>query len=345
MTKLISNSLILAAVVGLAGCDLVLLNPAGDIARQQSNLLISATLLMLLIVIPVIFMSIYFAWKFRESNTDAEYDPDWDHSTQIELYVWAAPLLIIIALGAMTWVNTHTLDPYRPLDRITKGQPTTEDTPVLRIQAIALEWKWLFVYPDLGIATVNEVAAPIDMPIRFQITSPKLMNSLFIPTLAGMVYGMPGMETKIHAVINELGDYEGVSGNYSGEGYSNMRFRFKGLSDSEFEAWVAEAKSSDRALDRMSYTRLTEHSFKHPVERFASVEAGLYQKILNLCVDSDKLCINDMMVLDEQTANGALRCVAPDSDESLQFSALSLETPDRPLLTPSLMSPVTVKGN
>lgn len=282
----------------LAGCDLVLLNPAGDVARQQSDLLVAATWLMLLIVVPVIGMTLFFAWRYRESNTEATYTPDWDHSTTLELYIWAAPLLIIIALGAMTWINTHTLDPFRPLSRISADEPLAANVQPLRIQAIALEWKWLFIYPDQGIAVVNEVAAPVDVPIRFQITSPRLMNSLFIPSLAGMVYGMPGMETQIQAVINEPGDYDGVSGNYSGEGYSDMRFRFKGMRSEDFQQWLSDARTTGQTLNLVSYAQLAEPSIKAPVQRYASVAPDLYHRILNLCVEPDKMCVDEMMTHD-----------------------------------------------
>lgn len=282
----------------LSGCDLVLLDPSGDVARQQSNLLIATTLIMLIIVIPVIGLTLYFAWKYRESNTEAVYTPEWDHSTQLELYIWAAPLLIIIAIGAMTWIGTHKLDPFRPLDRIAPDKPLAKGYEPLRIQAVALEWKWLFIYPEQGIATVNEVAAPVDMPIRFEITSPRMMNSLFIPTLAGMVYGMPGMQTQIQAVINEPGDYMGVSGNYSGEGYSDMRFRFHGLAAADFDQWVARVKGAKGRLDTSRYNQLNEPSIKDPVQYFASVEDGLYHRILNLCVEPGTLCVDEMMAMD-----------------------------------------------
>lgn len=299
--------MILVAVLSvlMTGCgDMVLLDPAGDVAKRESELLVQSTFLMLLIVIPVIAMALWFAWEYHESNTEAEYDPDWDHSTTVELYVWAAPLLIIVALGAMTWVSTHLLDPFRPLERISEGKPVTEETKTIEIQAIALEWKWLFIYPEQGIALVNQLAAPVDTPIKFKITSPKMMNSLYIPALAGMVYGMPGMETNVHLVVNEEGDFAGVSGNYSGAGYSHMRFRFKGLSDDDFAAWVADTKANGAALTTELYSELAEPSVAHPVQQFASVEADLYDRILNLCVDPEKMCVNHMMMMDQKTKIG-----------------------------------------
>ncbi len=295
VTRVMARTLLIVSALALQGCNMVLLNPAGDVARQQSDLLVASTWLMLLIVVPVIVLTLWFAWRYRESNSAAKYTPDWDHSTLIELYVWAAPLLIIIALGAMTWINTHTLDPYRALDRVGPGRPVPEGVEPLRVQAVALEWKWLFIYPDYGVATVNELAAPIDRPIRFQTTSPKMMNSLFIPTLAGMVYAMPGMETLVHAVINVPGEYHGVSGNYSGAGYSDMRFGFHGLSEAEFEAWLNQIRSAPQSLDTPTYLRLSEASRKDPVQYFSSVEAGLYHRILNLCTSPDRMCMDDMM--------------------------------------------------
>ena len=295
LSRLARATLLLSPLALLAGCDWVLLAPEGDVARQQSNLMITATILMLLIVVPVIVMTLWFAWRFRESNPDADYRPEWDHSTQIELYVWAAPLLIIIAIGAMTWISTHVLDPFAPLSRISPDQPIAADHEPLEIQAIALRWKWLFIYPEHNIAVVNEVAAPVDQPIRFYITSPEMMNSLYIPSLAGMVYGMPGMQTQIQAVMNAPGSYYGVSGNYSGEGYSHMRFDFLGLSDGDFQQWVDKAKNTGDALSFDAYRDLAEPSVAVPVRRYADVAPELYHRILNLCVEPGKMCKDAMM--------------------------------------------------
>ena len=293
--RILQTWMIAVLTLMLVGCDTVLLAPSGDVAQQQSDLMVKSVWLMLLIVVPVIVLTFWFAWRYRESNTEATYRPDWDHSPQIELYVWAAPLLIIIALGALTWVSTHTLDPFRPLSRISPEQPVPEEAEPLVIQAVALEWKWLFIYPEQGIAVVNQLAAPVDKPIQFKITSPQLMNALFIPALAGMVYGMPAMQTELQAVINEPGDYYGISGNYSGEGYSDMRFRFHGLSQNEFDQWIANARSSGSALTSASYKKLAEPSIDDPVRRFATVEPDLYHRILNLCVDPQKICVDKMM--------------------------------------------------
>src|SRR5690349_21825084 len=221
----------------LGGCDWVVLKPHGDIAAQQAHLVIQSTLLMLLVIVPVIVATLFFAFKYRASNTEAEYTPDWDHSTRLELVIWGAPLLIIIALGLITWISTHKLDPYRPLDRLDANRPIAAGTKVLEVQVVSLDWKWLFIYPEQGIATVNELVAPIDTPIRFKLTSSTVMNAFYIPTLAGMIYTMPAMETTLNAVINKPGNYKGMSSNFSGDGFSHMKFAFHGTSATEFDAW------------------------------------------------------------------------------------------------------------
>src|SRR5882762_2745684 len=214
------------------------------------------TVLMLIIVIPVIALTVIFAWRYRQSNSQATYTPDWDHSTQLELVIWAAPLLIIIALGALTWISSHTLDPYRPLRHLDASRTAAAPVKPLTIEVVALDWKWLFIYPEQGIAVVNELAAPVDVPINFRITASSVMNSFFVPALAGQIYAMPGMQTQLNAVINEQGDYEGFSANYSGAGFSGMRFKFRGLGAADFDQWVQSAKSAGRPLDSQGYLQL-----------------------------------------------------------------------------------------
>lgn len=288
----------------LSGCNLVVMQPAGDIALRQRDLILVSTGLMLLIIIPVIALTLLFAWRYRQSNTDAPYDPDWHHSTQLEVVIWAAPLVIIIALGAITWISTHTLDPFRPLSRIDSSRPLPEGVKPLEVEVVALDWKWLFFYPEQGIATVNEVAAPVDRPITFKITSSSIMNSFYIPALAGQIYAMPGMETKLHAVINMAGTYEGFSANYSGSGFSRMNFRFLGVSNGEFDAWVAKAKAEGKPLSRQDYLTLEKPSEREPVRYFSAVDNGLYTSILNMCAVPGKMCMNEMMHIDAMGGAG-----------------------------------------
>ena len=279
LSKLYRLSVALPAAL-LTGCNTVLMHPAGAVASQQGHLIVVATVLMLLVIVPVMALTVLFAWRYRKSNTSATYLPDWDHSTQLELVIWAAPLLIIIALGAVTWISTHTLDPYRPLRRIDADHAVTSEMKPLTVEVVALDWKWLFIYPDQGIATVNELAAPVSVPITFKITASTVMNSFFIPSLAGQIYAMPGMETQLHAVMNQAGAYDGFSANYSGAGFSDMHFKFHGLSAAEFDQWVAQAKASGQTLDRARYLQLERPSEREPVQRFATVSEGLYEGIL-----------------------------------------------------------------
>ena len=300
LLRLLRGLLLPLSILLMSGCSaaVVVLRPSGDIAWQQRDLIVASTILMLLIVVPVILLTLFFAWHYRQSNTKAHYDPNFHHSTGLELVIWSAPLLIIIALGAMTWITTHTLDPFRKLSRVAESRPVAAGVKPLRVQAVALDWKWLFLYPDYGIATVNELAAPVDVPIDFQITSTTVMNSFFVPALAGQIYAMPAMETQLHAVINQAGDYKGMSANYSGAGFSDMHFHFYGMSAADFAAWVQKARDGGGNLDRDDYLALEKPSERVPVQRYGTVAPGMYDAILNLCVDPHKMCIRDMMKAD-----------------------------------------------
>lgn len=311
ITKILSRLAALALLaLPLASCNMVVLSPSGDIAAQQRDLIVIATILMLLIVVPVIFLTLFFAWRYRQSNATAKYDPEWHHSTRLEVVIWSAPLAIIIALGAITWISTHTLDPYRPLDRISPNQPVAADHKPLTVEVVALDWKWLFIYPELGIASVNELAAPVDTPIKFKITSATVMNSFYIPALAGQIYAMAGMETKLHAVINKPGTYEGLSANYSGAGFSHMRFKFLGMDQAGFDKWVADVKASGQTLDRATYMTLEKPSIKEPVHHYASTDEGLYRAIVDMCVEPGKMCMSEMMAMDK-----GLICRVPEQKQ------------------------------
>ncbi|MGH8462180.1 MAG: ubiquinol oxidase subunit II [Stenotrophobium sp.] len=290
--------LILPLLVLLSGCNMLVLNPPGDIARQQGNLLIAATVLMLLIVVPLMLAIAWIAYRYRHTNKQAAYAPEWEHSTHVELLIWAAPLIIVVALGAMTWIGTHTLDPYRPIARISATQPLPLNKPALTVQVVAMDWKWLFLYPDYGIASVNQLVAPVDVPINFKITATDVMNSFYIPALAGQIMAMPAMETQLSAIINQPGDYLGFSANYSGAGFSDMQFRFLGKSDADFESWVQTVKSGGGSLGRQEYQALARPSENEPVRHYAAVDAGLYSAILNRCVEPGMMCLQQIMEID-----------------------------------------------
>src|ERR1700712_5606241 len=181
----------------LSGCKMELLDPKGSVGMAEKDLILTATYAMLIVVVPVIFLTLFFAWKYRESNTSATYMPKWAHSTKIVIVMWLVPSLIIFYLGILTYKSTHALDPYKPL--------VSEVTPIT-VEVVALDWKWLFIYPELGIATVNQIEFPVGTPVNFKITSDSVMNSFFIPQLGGQIYAMAGMQTKLHLIADEAGD-------------------------------------------------------------------------------------------------------------------------------------------
>ncbi len=290
--------LLLLLAVCLSGCNTIVMNPAGDVASQQAHLVTISTLLMLLIIVPVIALTVLFAWRYRKGNTKAKYTPDWDHSTQLELVIWGAPLMIIIVLGLLTWISTHLLDPYRPLSRIDEKRPLAANHKPLEVQVVALDWKWLFIYPEQGIATVNELVTPVDTPIRFKITASTVMNSFYIPALAGQIYAMPGMDTTLNAVLNKPGTYEGFSANYSGAGFSHMRFKYHGMSSADFDAWVAKTKAETGSLTRTEYLALEKPSEREPVRHYGTVAPELYTAVINRCVAEGSVCANQTMAAD-----------------------------------------------
>jgi cytochrome o ubiquinol oxidase subunit 2 len=314
--------LVILALIPLSGCNMVVMAPSGDIAVQQRDLILVSTGLMLLIIVPVMILTLLFAWRYRRGNTTARYEPEWHHSMRLEVIIWAAPLAIIIALGAITWISTHKLDPFRPLDRLDASRPVPAGVKPLRVQVVALDWKWLFFYPDQGIATVNEMAAPVDVPINFEITASSVMNSFYIPALAGQIYAMPGMQTKLHAVINKAGDYEGLSANFSGPGFSHMRFKFRGVDQAGFDQWVASVKQNGTALNRDAYLKLEKPSEKEPVHYYASSEPDLFDLILNMCAQPGKMCMKDMMHID---AMGGAGKESQENREKLKYEAAPID--------------------
>ena len=257
----------------LSGCKGGILDPKGPIGADEKSLILTATFLMLLVVVPVIVMTLVFAWKYRASNTAAVYTPKWAHSTKIEVVVWTIPVIIVIGLAILAWETTHKLDPYRPLD--------SAKAPI-KVDVVALNWKWLFIYPDLGIATVNQLAFPKDTPVNFRITSDVAMNSFFIPQLGGQIYAMAGMETKLHLLANEAGSYDGMSANYSGAGFSGMKFKAIATETPEdFQAWVAKVKAQATPLDAQAYLALAQPSENNPPAFFTAAEPRLFDAVMH----------------------------------------------------------------
>ncbi len=247
------------------------LNPQGMIGEKERDLLTISTLLMLIVVIPVFVLTFAIVWKYRASNKKAKYSPEWDYDWILESIWWGIPLLIIIVLGIITWKSCHELDPFKPLDTATK--------PV-KIQVVALRWKWLFIYPEQNIATVNYVQFPEQTPINFEITSDAPMNSFWIPQLGGQVYAMPGMKSKLHLIANAAGEYRGSSANISGKGFSGMIFTAKSCSQDEFDQWVQSVKQSPNRLTKDEYNNLVAPTEYNPMASYLLVEEGLFDQIV-----------------------------------------------------------------
>lgn len=251
--------------------DLKLLNPKGLIADKQRSLIVFTVLLSLVVVIPVFILTFTIAWKYRAANVAARYTPDWDHNTKLEVVWWGIPCAIILILGVVTWTSSHELDPYRPLQ--------SSVLPV-RIQVVALPWKWLFIYPDQQIATVNYIRFPAGTPVDFQITADAPMNSFWIPELGGQIYAMPGMSTQLHLMATSNGVYGGSSANLSGRGFAGMRFNAEATSQADFDRWVASVQQSPNRLDGGAYAALARPSQNNPAAVYASAEQNLYDKVL-----------------------------------------------------------------
>lgn len=268
----LSKAATAASVMVLAGCQGGVLDPKGQVGIDEKQLIIVATLLMLIVVLPVIFMTLYFAWKYREGREHEIYTPKWAHSTKIEAVVWAVPIIIIIILGVITWRSTQNLDPYTPLKH---------ERDHITVEVVSLDWKWLFIYPDYGVASVNELAFPANVPVEFKITSDTAMNSFFIPQLGSQIYSMAGMQTKLHLIANEPGVFKGISANYSGAGFAGMQFNaIATANDEDFAAWIAKLKQQGQVLNPESYKTLAEKSENNPVEYFGTVSDGMFKHIL-----------------------------------------------------------------
>lgn len=265
-------ALVLFLTFLLAGCKFAVLDPRGVIADSQAELLLISVGLMLIVVIPVIIMSFVFAWRYRKKHKTAVYAPEFTHSTWIEVVCWAVPCVIISILAYVTWVYTHKLDPYRPL---------ASDKPVLAIQAVALDWKWLFIYPDQHIATVNYVEIPVGVPVRFFITADAPMNSFQMPRLAGQIYAMPGMRSQLNILADQIGVYDGFSANYSGNGFASMTFKINVTSEADFQTWVAQTQKTKQQLSKAEYLKLSEPSSENPVAYYSQVEPDLFSEIIN----------------------------------------------------------------
>ncbi|MHA6203464.1 ubiquinol oxidase subunit II [Dyella soli] len=276
----IARALCLGSTILLSGCHLALFDPRGDIGLQERHLIVLSLGIMLAVVIPVIALTLFFFWRYRATNTRATYAPEWAHSTPIEVVVWTIPCIIVAFLGVLIWRTTHSLDPYRSLP---------SSVPSVRVQVVALNWKWLFIYPDEGIATVNELVIPANTPIDFELTADSIMNSFFIPRLGSQVYAMAGMQTQLHLIANETGSFAGQSAAFSGSGFSDMHFETRAVTDTQFRQWIRDVKASPLKLTRNGYRSLAEPSHGYEPTVYADVDPSLYQGVLHQFMSTTKL--------------------------------------------------------
>jgi cytochrome o ubiquinol oxidase subunit 2 len=261
----------ISVLLGLSACNMDVLQPAGPVGVRETKLLAETTGAMLIVVIPVIIMTILFAWRYREGAPARRYHPNWSYSWPVELSIWSVPLAIVIVLGVMDWRSTLALDPFKPLPG---------NMPTLRVDAVSMDWKWLFIYPDQHIATIDQLVIPTGTQIAFHITSDTVMNVFFIPRLGTQIYAMAGMQTQVHLLAKDQGTFRGISANFSGEGFPEMRFNTKAVSPKDFAAWIKQTRTSPNTLNAASYARLKKPGIQDAPSIFGEADPALFNAIL-----------------------------------------------------------------
>jgi len=263
----------IAAAVSLltAACNRGILDPVGPIGAQEKQILINSTAIMLAIIIPTMIATVAFAWWFRRGNAKATYRPDWEYSGAIEMVVWAIPALTILLLGGITWIASHDLDPAKPLK---------SNVPPLKVEVVSLDWKWLFIYPDQGIATVNQLVIPAGTPVQFRLTSATVWNSFFVPQMGTMIYTMPRMTTRLNLQADRQGEYNGLSSHFSGDGFPGMQFKVQALPADQFAMWAQGQRGQGVPLDGRGYAELSKpSSYVKPIT-YGAVAPGLFDAIV-----------------------------------------------------------------
>ncbi|HET9098594.1 MAG TPA: ubiquinol oxidase subunit II [Candidatus Saccharimonadales bacterium] len=271
LTLLLVFLLLAILAVYLHSQNVAVMSPAGQIANQERNLIFICLALSAIVVVPVFVLTIYISVKYRETNRKAKYSPDFDHSNVLEAVWWAIPIVIIGVLSVITWNSSHTLDPFRPVDANLKQ---------LNVDVVALDWKWLFIYPDYGVASVNRLELPLNVPVDFHITSDTVMNSFWIPNLGGQIYAMPGMVTQLHLIASKPGIYYGSSANISGKGFAGMNFSAYASSKRSFKDWVGSLKNYPVQLNDAAYALLAKPSSYTPVAYYSHVNPELFSGIV-----------------------------------------------------------------
>jgi cytochrome o ubiquinol oxidase subunit 2 len=266
--------LLLGTTFLLGGCgqQWVLLHPAGPIGAHEKTLILTAWWIMVLVALPVFVLTIWFAWHYRASNKKANYQPNWDFSWSVDAVIWVLPLIAVAILGVLAWTSTHSLAPYKPI--ASKKKP-------VEVDVVSFDWKWLFIYPKQHIATVNQLVIPVGHPINFKLTSDTVITSFFIPRLGSQIYAMTGMRTRLNLVADKTGTFGGVNINFSGRGYSDMKFKVLSENEVDFNKWVTSVKQSDLKLDMTALAQLKKPSIANPVTHYGWVKPNMFQTILD----------------------------------------------------------------
>jgi cytochrome o ubiquinol oxidase subunit 2 len=267
--RIARHAVVLAPLI-LAACQPAVLDPHGPVGIAETQLLTDSLAIMLTIVVPTIVATFGFGWWFRASNTRATYLPNFEYSGRIELIVWAIPLLVIILLGGVAWIGSHKLDPAEPL---------ASSTPPLEVQVVSLDWKWLFIYPNQRVASVNQLVIPAGVPLHFSLTSASVMTAFFVPQLGSMIYTMNGMTTRLNLQADAPGTFLGLASHYSGDGFSDMHFDVRALPAEQFATWIEAARGTGPALDSASYTSLARQSIAPRPFTYRTADPGLFQQI------------------------------------------------------------------
>jgi cytochrome o ubiquinol oxidase subunit II len=269
---------VIGAAMLMSSCNEGVLDPHGPVGKAERVVLYNSTAIMLAVVIPVILLTLAFAWWFRAGNSQARYRPDWEYSGRIEMIIWSIPALVILFLGGIAWTGSHDLDPPVPL---------TDSTKPLDIEVISLDWRWLFIYPHEGIASLNRLVVPAGVPLRFRLTSTTVMNSFFVPQLGSQIYAMPNMVTRLNLEADQLGTFEGLSAQFSGDGFSDMRFDLVSTEAETFKAWVNSTKAQGGVLDAMTFEELVKPARADQAQTYALVSDGLFDRISSGHVAAD----------------------------------------------------------
>ena len=253
-----------------AACNRGILDPVGPVGSAEKQILINSTAIMLAIIIPTMIATVVIAWWFRRGNAKAAYRPDWEYSGAIELVVWAIPAMTIMLLGGIAWIGSHQLDPSTPL---------SSTKPPLKVDVVSLDWKWLFIYPDQHIATVNQLVVPVGTPVSFRLTSATVWNAFFVPQMGSMIYTMPRMTVRLNLQADREGVFEGRSAQFSGDGFPGMEFKVHAVPPQQFAAWAQAVQGTGGMLDAGSYKLLSQPTSYVKPMAYGDVVPGLFEAI------------------------------------------------------------------